>query len=140
MLNVAVIMGRLVAEPELKHTPSDVAVVRFTLAVERSYAKQGGERQTDFIDVTAWRGAAEFICKYFSKGQMMAVNGSIQTGSYTDKEGNKRKTFEIVATDVNFADSKKKEDTGSQSASYEKPVTESNDDFEEILGDDDLPF
>ena len=102
MLNVAVVMGRLVADPELRHTPSDVAVTSFTLAVDRSYVKSGTERQTDFIDIVAWRGTADFVCKYFRKGQMMAVHGSIQTRTYTDKDGNKRKAFEIVADDVNF--------------------------------------
>ena len=113
MLNVAVVMGRLVADPELRHTPSDVAVTSFTLAVDRSYVKSGAERQTDFIDIVAWRGTAEFVCKYFRKGQMMAVHGSIQTRSYTDRDGNKRKAFEIVADDVNFADSKRNTDGGS---------------------------
>lgn len=160
MLNVAVIMGRLVADPELRHTPNDVAVTTFTLAVDRSYSKAGTERQTDFIDVVAWRGTAEFVCRYFRKGQMMAVHGSIQTRSYTDKEGNKRKAFEIVATDVNFADSKKDNsgapgsyDSGasygnsapaSKPAAFSEPApaysSGSNEDFEEILGDDDLPF
>ena len=113
MLNVAVVMGRLVADPELRHTPSDVAVTSFTLAVDRSYVKSGTERQTDFIDIVAWRGTADFVCKYFRKGQMMAVHGSIQTRTYTDKDGNKRKAFEIVADDVNFADSKRNSDGGS---------------------------
>lgn len=148
MLNVAVIMGRLVADPELRHTPNDIAVTSFTLAVERSY-KSGAERQTDFIDVVAWRGTAEFVCKYFSKGQMMAVHGSIQTRSYTDKDGNKRKAFEIVATDVNFADSKRNSGSPQAEESYSKPAfsepasaysSGSSEDFEEILGDDDLPF
>ena len=102
MLNVAVVMGRLVADPELRHTPSDVAVTSFTLAVDRSYVKSGTERQADFIDVVAWRSTADFVCKYFRKGQMMAVHGSIQTRTYTDKDGNKRKATEIVANDVNL--------------------------------------
>ena len=172
MLNVAVVMGRLVADPELRHTPSDVAVTSFTLAVDRSYVKSGAERQTDFIDIVAWRGTAEFVCKYFRKGQMMAVHGSIQTGSYTDRDGNKRKAFEIVADDVNFADSKRNTDSGSnygnnggygnssyggssysgnstagnemQRPAYSEPAptysSGNSGDFEEIIGDDDLPF
>lgn len=151
MLNVAVIMGRLVADPELRHTPSGVAVTTFTLAVERSYTKADSERQTDFIDVVAWRGTAEFVCKYFAKGRMMAVHGSIQTRSYEDKQGNKRKAFEIIASDINFADSKRDgagamtagADT-SKPAAFSEPApaysSGSNEDFEEILGDDDLPF
>lgn len=153
MLNVAVIMGRLVADPELRHTPSGVAVTTFTLAVERSYTpKDSSERQTDFIDVVAWRGTAEFVCKYFAKGRMMAVHGAIQTRSYTDKEGNKRKAFEIIASDVNFADSKRDGapsstgdfDSAPKPAAFSEPApaysSGSNEDFEEILGDDDLPF
>ena len=97
MLNVAILMGRLVADPEIRHTPNDIAVTSFTIAVDRSYVKSGAERQADFIDIVAWRATAEFVCKYFRKGQMIAVQGSIQTRSYTDKDGNKRKAFEIVA-------------------------------------------
>ena len=156
MLNVAAIMGRLVADPELRHTPNDIAVTTFTLAVDRSYSRAGTERQTDFIDVVAWRQTAEFVCKYFSKGRMMAVTGSIQTRNYEDKQGNKRKAFEIVANDVSFADSKR-DSSGSapgsydsapavqqRPAAYSEPApaysSRSNEDFEEILGDDDLPF
>ena len=91
MLNVVVLMGRLTSDPEIRHTPNDVAVTSFSIAVERSY-KSGDERQTDFIDIVAWRSTAEFICKYFRKGQMIAIHGSIQTGTYKDKEGNTRKT------------------------------------------------
>ena len=103
MLNVAILMGRLVADPEIRHTPNDIAVTSFTIAVDRSYVKSGAERQADFIDIVAWRATAEFVCKYFRKGQMIAVQGSIQTRSYTDKDGNKRKAFEIVADNVHFA-------------------------------------
>ena len=151
MLNVAVIMGRLVADPELRHTPSDVAVTNFTLAVDRAYTKAGTERQTDFIEFVAWRSTAEFICKYFRKGQMMAVHGSIQTRSYTDKDGNKRKAFEVVADDVSFADSKRNDDGGNASpysapaTTYSTPAVNNNpgfvsNEYEEISGLDDLPF
>ena len=109
MLNVSVLMGRLVADPELRHTPSNVAVTSYTLAVDRSYVKSGADRQTDFIDIVAWRSTAEFISKYFRKGQMMAVQGSIQTRTYTDKDGNKRKAFEILADNVSFCGSKQGE-------------------------------
>ena len=156
MLNVAAIMGRLVADPELRHTPNDIAVTTFTLAVDRSYSRAGTERQTDFIDVVAWRQTAEFGGQYFSQGRMMAVTGSIQTRNYEDKQGNKRKAFEIVANDVSFADSKR-DSSGSAPGSYDSaPAVQqrpaaysepapayssgSNEDFEEILGDDDLPF
>ena len=106
MLNTAILMGRLTADPELRHTPSDVAVTSFTLAVDRSYVKSGADRQVDFIDIVAWRSTAEFVCRYFHKGQLVAVQGSIQTRSYTDKEGNKRKAFEVVADNVHFAEPK----------------------------------
>ena len=155
MLNVAILMGRLVADPEIRHTPNDIAVTSFTIAVDRSYVKSGAERQADFIDIVAWRATAEFVCKYFRKGQMIAVQGSIQTRSYTDKDGNKRKAFEIVADNVHFADSKR--DTSAPAmgggmyhqptarpevASAPAPAYTSGDtgDFEEILNDDDLPF
>lgn len=87
MLNTAAVMGRFAADPELKHTPSGVAVTSFTLAVDRNYAKPGEERQTNWIDVVAWRGTAEFICKYFTKGRMIAVTGSLQTRTWEDKNG-----------------------------------------------------
>ena len=147
MLNVAILMGRICADLELKHTPNNVSVTSFTLAVDRSYQKQGQEKQTDFIDVVAWRGTAEFICKYFRKGQLVAVQGAIQTRSYTDKDGNKRKAFEIVADNVHFAEPKRDNNTSAQ-GNY--PVTQNttpnanygtgNDEFEEIPTDDDLPF
>lgn len=147
MLNIAAIMGRLVADPELRHTPNDVAVTSFTLAVDRSYVKAGAERQADFIDVVAWRNTAEFVCKYFRKGQLMAVQGSIQTRNYTDSQGNKRKAFEIVADNVHFAESKRDSNSG---GNYTRPETMNEPapaytsgntgDFEEIPADDDLPF
>lgn len=152
MLNVAAIMGRLTADPELKTTSSGISVTSFSVAVDRSFAKAGTERQTDFINVVAWRSTADFICKYFTKGQMIAVSGSIQTRNYEDKQGNKRTAFEIVASDVSFTGSKR--ESGGSSEPYapaqSKPAafqesapaysSGSNEDFEEILGDDDLPF
>ncbi|WP_085833591.1 single-stranded DNA-binding protein [Clostridium merdae] len=152
MLNVTVLMGRLVADPELRHTTSDIAVTSFTIAVDRSYVKSGAERQADFIDIVAWRSTAEFVCKYFRKGQLIAVQGSIQTRSYQDKDGNKRKAFEIVADNVHFAESKREGGptggTGYSSFSRtDAPMpsapayTSGNTgDFEEIPTDDDLPF
>lgn len=124
MLNNVSLMGRLTDTPELRRTPNDTAVTSFTLAVNRSYAKQGEERQTDFIDCVAWRNTAEFITRYFKKGQLTAVTGSIQTRNYTDKEGNKRKAFEVVVDDAYFCESKK-----SQQAEPEIQVN-----------DEDLPF
>lgn len=167
MLNTAIIMGRLTADPELRHTPNNLAVTSFTLAVDRSYVKSGAERQTDFIDVVAWRSTADFVSRYFHKGQLVAVQGSIQTRSYTDKEGIKRKAFEIVADNVHFAEAKRDNPGAAPSAGgyqgyqnnsgyqqqpaqggYSRPEMEptasfssgNTGDFEEIPTDDDLPF
>ena len=154
MLNVAAIMGRLTADPELRHTQNDIAVTSFTVAVDRSYARAGTERQTDFIDVVAWRQTAEFVCKYFQKGSMIAVTGSIQTRNYEDRQGNKRKAFEIVASDVSFTGSKRESGSAGggsyesapapRPAAFSEPApaysSGSSEDFEEILGDDELPF
>lgn len=102
MLNTAILMGRLTSDPELKKTPAGVSITTFVVAVNRSYVPKGQERQADFIDVVAWRSTAEFITKYFRKGQMIAVQGSIQTRSYEDKQGNKRKAVEIVVDKADF--------------------------------------
>lgn len=138
-MNVTVLMGRLTADPELKHTPNNVAVTSFTLAVDRAYVKQGAQRESDFIGIVAWRSTAEFICKYFRKGQMMAVQGQIQTRSYTDKDGNKRKAFEVVAENVSFTESRKKDGESREKSRSGSPDVET-DDFEELPTDDDLPF
>ncbi len=105
MLNVAALMGRLTSDPKLKSTPKGVSVTTFIIAVERSFVRQGAEKQTDFINIVVWRNAAEFVCKYFRKGDMIAVNGSIQTRTYQDKEGITRKAAEIIADSVHFAGS-----------------------------------
>ena len=104
MLNIAAIMGRLTADPELRHTPNNVPVTSFSVAVARSFVRQGQERETDFINVVAWRSTAEFVCRYFKKGNMIAVNGSIQTRKYQDRDGNNRTAFEIVADNVHFCE------------------------------------
>ena len=106
MLNCAVIMGRLTATPELRATGSGISVTSFTVAVDRAYVKAGEEKQTDFINVVAWRNTAEFITRFFTKGQMIAIQGSIQTRNYEDKNGNKRTAVEIVAQNVSFCGSK----------------------------------
>ena len=100
MLNVIAMMGRLTAEPELRHTPNGVATCTFRIAVERSFARAGEERKADFIDIVTWRKTAEFVCKYFGKGSLIAVNGSLQTRSYEDKNGNRRTAYEVVADNV----------------------------------------
>ena len=113
MLNHIVIMGRLTRDPELRRTGSGVAVASFSLAVDRDFApKDGGERETDFIDCVAWRQTGEFVSKYFAKGRMAVVSGRLQIRSWTDKDGNKRRTAEVVADNVYFGDSKRDNDGG----------------------------
>ena len=106
MLNTITIMGRMTRDPELKTTPSGAAVTSFTLAVERDFKdKETGEKATDFIDCVAWRGTAEFVARYFSKGRMAVASGRLQLRDYTDKDGNKRRAAEVVAENVYFGDS-----------------------------------
>lgn len=150
MINTVILIGRVVADPELRHTSNDVPVTSFTLAVDRSFFKAGAERQTDFIDIVAWRSNASFASKYFHKGQLIAVQGSIQTGSYVDKQGTKRRTFEIVADSLHFAEPKRDYSRGDVQESTPSPIPEdtvpaefsngSDGDFMEITSDDDLPF
>ena len=110
MLNHVTIMGRLCADPELRYTnQSDIPVTSFRIAVERDYTGQSGERETDFFDVTAWRGTAEIICEYFSKGRMIAIDGRLETQSWVDRDKNNRVSVGIVAESVYFADSKREE-------------------------------
>ena len=143
MLNTAIIMGRICNDLELRKTPSGVDVTRFTVAIDRAYTK-GEEKKTDFISVTCWRGTAEFVCKYFTKGSMIAVQGAIQTGTY-EKDGIKRNTFEIVADNVSFCGGKN-DGSGGNSSQNEPQSTETafrtvNDDtYCQLADDDDLPF
>lgn len=144
MINTVVLMGRLTYDPELRTTPSGLSVIHFQVACDRSYQKSGEERKADFIDVTAWRQTAEFVSRYFRKGSMIAVEGSIQTDSFTDKDGNKRKTVQVVANNVSFCGSKAESSTPSNPV-YNQPApsyaSADNSDFEEIIDDDDdLPF
>ena len=116
MLNHITILGRLTRDPEMRSTQSGVAVASFTLAVDRDFGgRDGGEKQTDFIDCTAWRHTAEFVSKYFSKGRMAVVSGRLQIDNYTDNDGNKRKAAKVIADNIYFGDSKKDGATGSQS-------------------------
>lgn len=116
MLNHIVIMGRLVREPELRRTGSGVAVTSFTLAVDRDFGgKDGGEKETDFIDCVAWRQTGEFAAKYFARGRMAVVSGRLQIRSWTDKDGNKRRTAEVVVDNMYFGDSKKESDNSGSS-------------------------
>lgn len=138
MLNKVVLMGRLTADPELKHTPSNVAVCTFSLAVNRRFNRN----ETDFIDIVAWRQQAEFISKYFTKGQQMVVCGALQTRTWEDKNGNKRKSVEVVADEVYFADSKR---TSGNNSSRDEALPfdfSGGNAFSEIEDEDDgnLPF
>ena len=121
MLNHIVIMGRLTKDPELRRTDSGIAVTSFTVAVDRDRAPEGQDKETDFIDCVAWRGTAEFVEKYFSKGRMIVVSGRLQLRPWTDKEGNKRKATEIVADNVYFGDSKKDDSQPQNQPQYGAP-------------------
>jgi len=155
MLNTAIIMGRLTAEPELKSTGAGVAVCSFTVAVDRRFKGQNEERQTDFIRCVAWRNSAEFLARYFHKGSMVAVTGAIQVRQYEDKSGNKREAVEVVADQINFTGEKTPGNAGGYRDDIPLPPapperqsiqpapaysTAQPADFDEIAGDDDLPF
>ena len=157
MLNHIVIMGRLTRDPELRYTQTNTPVASFTLAVDRDFAdKTTGERQTDFIDCVAWRSTGEFVSKYFQKGSMAAVSGRLQIRDWTDREGNKRRSAEIVVDNVYFGDSKRPRDGGAPAAGHPAPggynsapggynaapmAADSASAFSELDdGDGDLPF
>ena len=152
MLNRIIIMGRLVRDPELRTTQSGASVTSFTLAVDRDFkSKESGEKETDFIDVVAWRATAEFVCKYFSKGRMAVAEGRLQIRDWKDKDGNNRRSAEVVAENVYFGDSKREgsanpADTGSDVYGYGTPPSLNDESsgssgFSEISDDDgDLPF
>ena len=161
MLNHIVLMGRLTRDPELRRTGSGIAVASFTLAVDRDFTAQGAERETDFVDIVAWRNTAEFVSKYFTKGRMAVVSGRLQIRNWQDKEGNKRRSAEVVADNVYFGDSKRDSaDGGSfnqsqgyaqsfnqipqqQQPAYQAPqnVSAAPSDFSMLSDDDpDLPF
>jgi len=157
MLNHIVIMGRLVADPELRTTPSGVSVATLRLAVDRDFKnKQTGERETDFINVVAWRATAEFVSRYFAKGRMAVAEGRLQIRPYTDRDGNKRTVAEVVADNIYFGDSRRDGDGGGFTPQYSgggsygaAPAQPSGgyaapaggDQFAELAGDDgDLPF
>lgn len=153
MLNVITIMGRLTKDPELRRTQSGIAVTSFTLAVERDYTgKDSSEKETDFIDCVAWRQAGEFVSKYFSKGRMACVSGRLQIRLWTDKDGNKRRSAEIIADNIYFADSKPATDKGNSGATAH-PATHTGGgsalhyaagdyvgNFVELPDDEPLPF
>ncbi len=168
MLNKVILMGRLTADPELRQTPNGVSTCQFTVAVDRNFAPQGGERQTDFITVVTWRQTAEFVSRYFAKGRMIAVEGSLRTRSYTDKRypDVTHYVMEVVADQVHFTGEKAQQQSGGNYApqqfaqpQYSQPVQNAQPqyapqqsapapavsfgdlgDFEEVIGDGDLPF
>lgn len=168
MINKVILMGRLTADPELRQTPSGVASCRFTVAVNRNYvSKENGERQTDFINVVAWRQTAEFVSRYFAKGKMIIVEGSLRNNNYTDNNGTKHYGYDVYADNVTFGESKSASTNAGSSYSapannggynngYSAPqqtAPQQNNapvnnnmsvgdfgDFEEILGDGDVPF
>ena len=143
MFNLVVLTGRLTADPELKTTQSGISVTSFSIAVDRRY-RVGEERQTDFINVVAWRHQAEFVAKYFKKGNMIGIEGSIQTRKYTDKNGNNRTAFEVVANNVQFVESKR--DSAPSAVEDNAPAASFSNaganDFADLgdIADDDLPF
>ena len=142
MLNHIVIMGRLTKDPELRRTGSGVAVASFTLAVDRDYSgKDGGNKETDFIDCVAWRATAEFVSKYFAKGRMACVSGSLQLRDWTDKDGNKRRNAEVIADNVYFADSKNTTENGNSRPTAATAAAPEAGSFAPINYDDgELPF
>ena len=140
MLNTVILIGRITAAPELKKTQSGISLVNFSIAVDRAY-RSGSERQTDFINIVAWRQRAEFICKYFTKGSLIGIEGSIQTRKYTDKNGNNRTAFEVVVNNAQFVENKR----DNSNVVANEPASFSNADVNDFadLGtadDDDLPF
>ncbi len=150
MLNRTILMGRLVADPELKTTANGISVTSFRIAVERSYVKSGEERKADFIDIVCWRQTAEFVCRYFSKGSLIAVEGQLQSRTYQAKDGTNRYVLEVVADNVSFTGERRDNSNSAYAPSYsqEPPMAQpspsyqsgSNSDFQEMPFDDDLPF
>ncbi|MCL2087952.1 MAG: single-stranded DNA-binding protein [Oscillospiraceae bacterium] len=150
MLNRVILMGRITAAPELKQTQSGLAVTSFSIAVDRNYKSAGQERAaTDFINIVAWRQTAEFICKYFTKGSLIAIEGSIETRHYEDKNGNKRTAVEVIAERAHFTGEKKGDGGGGSGIEnrFNEPapiganISVGDDvDFEVVDGEDELPF
>lgn len=136
MNNVSLI-GRLTADPELKNSQNGTAYVRFSIAVDRQYSRDK-EKQTDFINIVAWKGTAEFVCKYFTRGQRIGITGRIQTGSYTDQNGNKRSSFDVVANDVEFVEREQSTYIGNNDVPDQNDSNTNS--LVQALNDEDLPF
>ncbi len=140
MINKAILIGRLTTQPELKKTQSGVSISSFSIAVQRNYKGADGSYPTDFINIVTWRNTAEFVCKFFTKGQLIGIVGSIQSRSYEDKNGNKRTAIEVVAEEAQFVESKRESTYGDVQEFKAPPIAGGNDvEFEEVE-DDDLPF
>lgn len=148
MLNRVILMGRLVSDPELKTTGTGISVTSFRIAVDRSYVKSGEERKADFFDIVCWRSTAEFVCRYFGKGAMIAVDGQLQSRTYQAKDGTNRYVVEVVADSVSFTGEKREQSNNQQYTTQAncQPTTPSsyqsgsNADFQDMPLDDDLPF
>ena len=150
MLNKIILMGRLTRDPELRRTQSGTAVTSFSIACDRDFKSQGGEKETDFIDIVAWRGTAEFVSKYFTKGRMAIVEGRLQIRDWTDNNGSKRRSAEVIADNIYFGDSKRDSAPsdygapppyGAPSGRGTPAPMESRSDFAEIGEEDgELPF
>ncbi len=144
-LNKVILIGNLVADPELKQTQNGIMVTTFRIAVSRKFTRAGEQPQADFIDIVCWRQQAEFVTRYFTKGKPILICGSIQTRTWTDKDNNKRYSTEVVADEVSFVERKSDSssfsrdfDTAQQAPSYSSP--KANSSFEELSADDELPF
>ena len=139
MLNKVILIGRMTRDPDQRGKDPEKPIASFRIAVDRTYQPKGQEKQTDFINIVTWRGTAEFVSRYFRKGQLVAVQGSIQTSQYTDRDGNKRTAFDVVADNVFFAEKKAESGETKQGAGYDHSP-DIQGDFEEIIGDESLPF
>lgn len=140
MLNKVILIGRLTKDPELRYTASNLPVCSFSIAVDRTYARQGEQKQADFINIVAWRNTAEFVSKYFTKGRLIAVSGSLQTRTWDDQEGKRHYATEVVIDEAHFVDSKRDNDANKVGASFGDEPSRDIEGFTPIEADDDLPF
>ena len=143
MLNKVFVQGRMTADPELRHTQNGVAVATFRLAVTRDFKEKDGERKADFISVVCWRGTAEFVSRFFQKGSLAVVEGRLQVRDYTDRDGNKRFATEVIADNVYFSESRKRDDTEQTyqaGGDTEQTYPASGEQFADISDNEDLPF
>lgn len=143
MLNKCFLQGRMTADPELRHTQNGVAVATFRLAVTRDFKEKDGERKADFISVVCWRGTAEFVSRFFQKGSLAVVEGRLQVRDYTDRDGNKRFATEVIADNVYFSESRKRDDTEQAyqaGGDTEQTYPASGEQFADISDNEDLPF